>query len=141
MVADARLGVTRASMSHYKNYRFPAEIVSHAVWLDFGFCRSYRDGEALLFTRGVFATYEAIRRWCLKFEPPYANQLRRRRLRPGDKRHLNEVFVAINKQYHYLWRVLANLAVTSWVIAPCDSAGEDCQHVIGERTDLESSLL
>src|SRR5262245_16973532 len=42
----------------YKNHRFPAEIISHAVWLYFRFCLSYRDVEELLFARGVTVSYE-----------------------------------------------------------------------------------
>jgi putative transposase len=49
-------------------------------------------------------TYEAIRKWCLKFGQSYANQLRRRCPRPGDKWHVDEVFVTINKHRYYLWR-------------------------------------
>jgi hypothetical protein len=56
------------------------------------FCLSYRDVEELLFARKVIVTYEAIRQWCRKFGQAYANQLRRRRPRPGDKWHLDEVF-------------------------------------------------
>jgi putative transposase len=51
-------------------------------------------------------TYETIRSWCAKFGPDYANQLRRRRPRPGDKCHLDEVFVKINGTIHYLWRAV-----------------------------------
>src|SRR5215475_11359925 len=72
----------------YKHHRFPAEIIGHGVWLYFRFCLSYRDVEELLFARGVTVTYEAIRKWCRKFGQAYANQLRRRRPRPGDKWHL-----------------------------------------------------
>ncbi len=50
------------SINPYKNHRFPAEIISHAVWLYFRFCLSYRDVEELLFSRGVTVTYEAIRK-------------------------------------------------------------------------------
>jgi putative transposase len=53
----------------YKNHRFPAEIISHGVWLSYRFCLSYRDVEELLLTRGVVVTYEAIRKWCRKFAP------------------------------------------------------------------------
>jgi hypothetical protein len=74
--------------NRYKNHRFPAEIISHAVWLYFRFCLSYRDVEELLFVRGVIVSYEAIWKWCRKFGQPYANQLRRRRPKPGDKWHL-----------------------------------------------------
>src|ERR671923_671650 len=90
----------------YKHHRFPAEIISHGVWLYFRFCLSFRDGEELLFERGVIVTYEAIRKWCGKFGQQYANQLRRRRPRPGDKWHLDEVFITINKERHYLWRAV-----------------------------------
>jgi putative transposase len=90
----------------YKHHRFPAEIISHSVWLYYRFCLSYRDVEELLFARGIIVTYEAIRKWCHKFGQSYANQLRRRCPRPGDKWHLDEVFLTINKERHYLWRAV-----------------------------------
>ncbi len=74
----------------YKNHRFPVEVISHAVWLYFRFCLSFRDVEELLFERGVVVTYEAVRKWCRKFGQQYANQLRRRRPQPGGKGHLDE---------------------------------------------------
>ena len=92
--------------NHYKNHRFPVEIISHAVWLYFRFCLSFRDVEELLFERGVIVTYEAIRKWCHKFGQQYANQLRRRRPRPGDKWHMDEVFLTIKGERHYLWRAV-----------------------------------
>jgi putative transposase len=64
------------------HHRFPAEIISHGVWLYFRFCLSHRDVEELLFACGVLVTYEAIRQWCRKFGQWYANQLRRRQPRP-----------------------------------------------------------
>jgi putative transposase len=90
----------------YKHHRFPGEIISHAVWLYFRFSLSHRDVEELLFVRGVIVSYEAIRQWCRKFGQAYANALRRRRPRPGDKWHLDEVFLTINKARHYLWRAV-----------------------------------
>jgi putative transposase len=55
---------------------------------------SYRDAqEEMLLARGIDVTYEAIRQWCFKFAQGYANQLRRWRPRPGDKWHLDEVFL------------------------------------------------
>jgi putative transposase len=56
--------------------------------------------------RGVVLTYESIRQWCLKFGQQYANDLRRRRPRPGDKWHLDEVFIRISGEIHYLWRAV-----------------------------------
>jgi putative transposase len=84
---------TLSGITKYKNHRFPVEIISHAGWLYFRFCLSCRDGEEILFERGVPVTYEAIRNWCRKLGQPSANQLRRRRPRPGNKRHLDEVFL------------------------------------------------
>ena len=90
----------------YKNHRFPVEIISYAVWLYFRFCLSFRDVEELLSERGVMVTYEAIRKWCRKFGRSYAHQLRRRRPRPGDKWHLDEVVLTIKGEPHYLWRAV-----------------------------------
>ncbi|MBP1610285.1 MAG: Integrase catalytic region [Acidobacteria bacterium] len=42
-------------------YRFPQDIISHAVWLYYRFCLSFRDVEDLLAQRGIIATYETIR--------------------------------------------------------------------------------
>jgi putative transposase len=97
---------TPPTSNPYKRHRFPAEIISHGVWLYFRFCLSYRDVEELMAARGVILTYEAVRYWCRKFGQTYANQLHRRHPRPGDKWHLDEVFLTINKGRHYLWRAV-----------------------------------
>jgi putative transposase len=55
-------GMNPPPTNSYKHHRFPAEIISHGVWLYFRFCLSYRDVEELLFARGVTVTYEAIRK-------------------------------------------------------------------------------
>jgi hypothetical protein len=73
----------------YKGFRFPPEIISHAVWLYFRFSLSFRDVEELLAQRGIVVTSETVRQWCLKFGQTYANELRRRRPRCGDKWHLD----------------------------------------------------
>jgi putative transposase len=96
----------KTSTPTYKNHRFPPEIISHAVWLYFRFCLSYRDVEELLFARGILVTYEAIRKWCRTFGQSYANELRHRRPPPGDKWHLDEVFLTIQRVRHYLWRAV-----------------------------------
>ncbi len=56
--------------------------------------------------RGVEVSYETVRRWCNKFGKSYADQLRRKRPKPGDKWHLDEVFLTINGVQHYLWRAV-----------------------------------
>lgn len=57
-------------------------------------------------TRGVLVSYETVRCWCDKFGKQYADGLRRRRARSGDKWHLDEVFLKINGVTHYLWRAV-----------------------------------
>src|SRR4029450_7168225 len=76
------------------------------VWLYYRFTLSYRDVEELLFERGITVSHEAIRKWCRKFGQNYANRLRRRRPQPGDTWHLDEVFLTINGERHYLWRAV-----------------------------------
>jgi putative transposase len=95
-----------AIVARYKGYRYPIEVIGHAVWLYHRFALSLRDVEELLADRGVVVSYETIRSWCATFGPDYANQLRRWRARPGDKWHLDEVFIRINGTIHYLWRAV-----------------------------------
>jgi len=75
----------------YRRHHLPAEIISHTVWLYFRFALSFRDVEEIMAMRGVTLSYEAIREWSRKFGQIYANELRRRRPRPGDKWHLDEM--------------------------------------------------
>ena len=92
--------------SSYGGYRFPPEIISHAVWLYHRFTLSLRDIEDLLAERGVIVSYESIRRWCMTFGLDYARVLRKRQARLGDTWHMDEVFITINGQRHYLWRAV-----------------------------------
>jgi len=90
----------------YPRHRFPAEIISHAVWLYHVFSLSLRDVELILAERGIVVTHESIRHWCLKFGTDFARKLRRRRPQPGDTWHLDEVFIRIHGVLHYLWRAV-----------------------------------
>ncbi|MCA1305259.1 IS6 family transposase, partial [Nitratireductor aquimarinus] len=56
----------------YKRHRFPAEIIAHAVWLNYRFPLSLRHVEEMLLERGIVVSYETIRRWGRKFGPDYA---------------------------------------------------------------------
>jgi putative transposase len=95
-----------ANTERYKNHRFPGDIISHGVWLYYRFSLSYRDVQEILLERGIEVSHESIRQWCGKFGQDYANRLRRRRPRPGDKWHLDEVFMTLNGKRHYLWRAV-----------------------------------
>ena len=98
--------VVTGEASLYKGHRYPAEIISHCVWLYHRFPLSFREVEELMPVRGVIVSYETIRQWCATFGPEYARRLRRRRPRPGDTWHLEEVFVTIGGTMRYLWRAV-----------------------------------
>ncbi len=90
----------------YRGFRFPAEVISHCVWLYYRFSLSFREVEEMMAQRGITLSHETVRQWCAKFGQTYANGLRRRRPRPGDKWHLDEVFIKIGGKTHYLWRAV-----------------------------------
>ena len=90
----------------YHGYRFPPEIISHAVWLYHRFCLSFREAEDLLAQRGITVTYETIRQWCQNFGLDDARRLRRRRGRMGDTWYLDELFVTIQGRRQYRWRAV-----------------------------------
>jgi putative transposase len=90
----------------YRGHRFPAEIISHCVWLYFRFALSYRDVEEIMAERGVAVTYETVREWCVKFGGAYAKQIRWHGPRPGDRWHLDEIFLTVNGELQYLWRAV-----------------------------------
>ncbi len=90
----------------YAGYRFPAEVISHAVWLYFRFPLSLRMVDELLAARGIIVSHETIRQWVLKFGQAFANQIRRRLPAVGDKWHLDEVVLTISGVKHWLWRAV-----------------------------------
>ena len=96
----------KTNTNDYRGYRFPREVISHSVWLYHRFSLSFRDVEELLAKRGIIVSYETIRQWCRKFGPEYARKLKRRQGRLGEKWHLDEVFVKIKGELHYLWRAV-----------------------------------
>jgi putative transposase len=98
--------MTAPAPPSYAGYRFPAEIISHDVWLYFRFPLSLRHVDEILAARGVAVSHETVRQWALKFGQAFANQIRRRLPRAGDKWHLDEVAVKIAGVKHWLWRAV-----------------------------------
>ena len=96
----------KTSKSIYRGYRFPAEVIEHAVWLYFRFPLSLRMLEDLLAARGITVSHETVRCWAEKFGRIYANKIRRRAPQFGDKWHLDEVVISINGKKHWLWRAV-----------------------------------
>src|SRR3954452_18079515 len=98
--------MTSATKSPYAGYRFPAEVISHAVWLYFRFALSLPMEEEMLAARGIDVSHETVRQWARKFGQSFANQIRCRLPRAGDKSALDEVEVKIAGQKHWLWRAV-----------------------------------
>src|SRR5947207_12814470 len=111
----------------YAGYRFPPEIIQHAIWLYLRFTLSYRDVKELLAERGLDISYETVRRWVLKFGPAIARRLRQRRPRPNDRWHLDEMVVRIAGERLYLWRAV-------------DDEGEVLDMLVQGRRDTRSAL-
>ena len=90
----------------YAGYRFPPEIIQHAIWLYLRFTLSFRDVEELLAERGIDVSHETIRRWVAVFGPMIARRLRAMRPKPHTTWHLDEMFVSIGGKRMYLWRAV-----------------------------------
>src|SRR5215213_4443964 len=80
-----------AAKSPYAGYRFPVEVISHAVWLYFRFPLSLRMVEEMLAARGIVVSPETVRQRGRKFGQAFANQIRRRLPCVGDKWPPDEV--------------------------------------------------
>src|SRR3954464_14905952 len=104
--------MTSSAKSPYAGYRFPGEIISQAVWLYFRFPLSLRHVDEILAARGIDVSHETVRQWGLKFGQAFANQIRRRLPRAGDKWHLDEVVVKIAGVQH--WRCQVGGLCLKW---------------------------
>src|ERR671933_1011151 len=98
--------MTLTAPSSYAGHRFPPEVIGHAVWLYFRFPLGLRMVEEMLAARGLIVSHETVRRWALKFGREFANRIRRRLPRAGDKWHLDEVAIKIAGVRHWLWRAV-----------------------------------
>ena len=103
--------MTTPARARYGGYRFPAAIIGHAVWLYFRFPLGLRMVEELLAARGIIVSHETVRQWARKFGQQFANQIRRRLPRVGDKWHLDEVVLKIAGVKHWLWRAVDQTGV------------------------------
>ena len=106
--------MTTPACPSYAGYRFPAEVISHAVWLYFRFPLSLRMVDELLAARGITVSHETVRQWALKFGQAFANQIRRRLPTAGDKWHLDEVVGKIAGETYWLWRAVDQSGIELW---------------------------
>jgi putative transposase len=118
--------------SPFKRFNSSPEIIRLVVMLYVRFPLSLRNVEDLLFERGVDISYETVRFWWNRFGPLFAADIRRQRCsRMRGMRHwrwhLDEVFVKINGQTHYLWRAV-------------DHEGEILESFVTKTRDKKAAL-
>ncbi|MCR8726739.1 IS6 family transposase [Frigidibacter sp. ROC022] len=97
--------------SPFRYFRSSPEVIRLAVSMYVRFPLSLRNVEDLLHERGIDVSHETVRFWWNRFGPMFAAELLRKRaqgMRSGGhwKWHLDEVFVKINGDLHYLWRAV-----------------------------------
>ena len=116
----------------FRYFKTSPEIIRLAVMMYVRFPLSLRNVEDLLHERGIDICYETVRFWWNRFGPMFAGEIRRRRadrLRawPQWQWHLDEMFVKINDETHYLWRAV-------------DHEGEVLEAFVTRRRDRKAAL-
>ncbi len=95
----------------FRYFNSSPEVIRLAVMMYIRYPLSLRQVEDLLFERGIDICHETVRFWWNRFGPMFASEIRKRRVRhcrayPQWRWHLDEVFVKINGETHYLWRAV-----------------------------------
>lgn len=119
--------------SPFRYFKTSPEIIRLAVMLYIRFPLSLRNVEDLLHERGVDISHETVRFWWNRFGPMFAAEIRRKRINrmraySNWKWHLDEVFVKINGETHYLWRAV-------------DHEGEVLESYVTKRRNRKAALI
>src|SRR5450631_4196065 len=101
----------RKRKTPFHRFNSSPEVIRLVVLMYVRFPLSLRNVEDLLFERGIDISYETVRYWWNRFGPMFAAEIRRKRssqMRQVTqwRWHLDEVYVKINGQMHYLWRAV-----------------------------------
>jgi putative transposase len=118
--------------SPFRYFRTCPEIIRLAVMMYVRFPLSLRNVEDLLHERGIDISHESVRFWWNRFGPLFAAEIRRNRVQnlrvhSNWQWHLDEVFVKINGEMHYLWRAV-------------DHEGEVLESFATKRRDRKAAL-
>jgi putative transposase len=118
--------------SPFRYFKTSPEIIRLAVMMYVQFPLSLRNVEDLLHERGINISHETIRFWWSRFGPLFAAEVRRKRVQhlrthSNWKWHLDEVFVKIHGETHYLWRAV-------------DHEGEVLESYVTKRRDRKAAL-
>ena len=118
--------------SPFRYFKTSPEIIRLAVMMYVRFPLSLRNVEDLLHERGIDISHETVRFWWNRFGPMFAAEIRRKRVQQLSAHsnwqwHLDEVFVKINGETHYLWRAV-------------DHEGEVLESYVTKRRDRKAAL-
>ncbi|MGE3691080.1 MAG: IS6 family transposase, partial [Novosphingobium sp.] len=116
----------------FRCFNSSPEVIRMAVMLYVRYPLSLRNVEDLLFERGVDVCHETVRFWWNRFGPMFAAEIRRQRVsRMRGIRHwhwhVDEVFVKVNGERHYLWRAI-------------DHEGEIFESYVTKKRDKSAAL-
>ena len=115
----------------FRYFKTSPEIIRLAVMMYIRYPLSLRQVEDILFERGIDVGHETIRYWWNRFGPKFAAEIRKRRVDGHNwsnwRWHLDEVFVRINGERHYLWRAV-------------DHEGEVLEAFVTKRRDRRAAL-
>ena len=117
----------------FRYFKTSPEVIRLAVMMYVRFPLSLRNVEDLLHERGIDICHETVRYWWNRFGPLFASEIRKKRLHPPQNHsnwrwHLDEVFVKINGETHYLWRAV-------------DHEGEVLECFVSGRLDRKAAMV
>ncbi len=115
----------------FRYFNSSPEVIRLAVMMYIRYPLSLRQVEDLLFERGIDICHETVRSWWNRFGPMFAAEIRKKRINNLSysmwRWHLDEVFVRINGETHYLWRAV-------------DHEGEVLEVFATKRRDRKAAL-
>lgn len=117
----------------FRYFKTSPEVIRLAVMMYVRFPLSLRNVEDLLHECGIDICHETVRYWWNRFGPIFAKEIRVKRIYPSPQYsnwrwHLDEVFVKINGELHYLWRAV-------------DHEGEVLESYVSKRRDRKAALI
>tara|TARA_R110001599_G_scaffold82783_4_gene222534 strand:+ start:161 stop:868 length:708 start_codon:yes stop_codon:yes gene_type:complete len=117
----------------FRYFKTSPEVIRLAVMMYVRFPLSLRNVEDLLHERGIDICHETVRYWWNRFGSTFASEIRKKRIHPFQNHsnwrwHLDEVFVKINGETHYLWRAV-------------DHEGEVLEAFVSKRRDRKAAMV
>jgi putative transposase len=107
-----------SEMISFKGAHFPSSVILMAVRWYVAYALSYRDMEELMAERGICVDHATLARWVVKYAPQLEEEFRRRYKRPvGSSWRMDETYIKIKGQWHYLYRAVDkdSHTIDSWL--------------------------